>query len=182
MKSLAREANFVADAIAHVGLFIDNPHLWDFCLPHEALTVLRLDTWASGCTRDGTGRDGIERNGDYKFLSSTPTWKSGSGSISLPLVNLRFNYSFWIFRWNESEVDPNHLNQDHNPLPGIAHLLATSDDELSFESGCVPDQIHLAYMDGDDEMREDEGYGRDKGRREGGYGREREVDKVVNEK
>ncbi|KAM2625480.1 hypothetical protein TB1_032342 [Malus domestica] len=90
---------------------------------------------------------------DYKFLSSAPTWKSGSGSISLPLVNLRFNYFFQIFSWKESEVDPNHLNQDHNPLPGIAHLLATSDDELSFESGRVPDQIHLPYMDGDDEMR-----------------------------
>ncbi|XP_068332506.1 probable inactive purple acid phosphatase 2 [Pyrus communis] len=89
----------------------------------------------------------------YKFLSSAPTWKSGSGSISLPLVNLRFNYSFRIFRWNESEIDPNHLDQDHNPLPGTAHLLATSDDELSFESGRVPDQIHLAYTDGDDEMR-----------------------------
>ncbi|KAM2439662.1 hypothetical protein EV2_021383 [Malus domestica] len=89
----------------------------------------------------------------YKFLSSAPTWKSGSGSISLPLVNLRFNYSFRIFRWNESEVDPNHLDQDHNLLPGTAHLLATSDNELSFKSGRVPDQIHLAYTDGDDEMR-----------------------------
>ncbi|KAM1209382.1 hypothetical protein FF1_015087 [Malus domestica] len=89
----------------------------------------------------------------YKFLSSAPTWKSGSGSISLPLVNLRFNYSFLIFRWNESEVDPNHLDQDHNPLPGTAHLLAISDDELSFESSRVPDQIHLAYTDEDDEMR-----------------------------
>ncbi|KAM0983815.1 hypothetical protein ACFX2C_011306 [Malus domestica] len=89
----------------------------------------------------------------YKFLSSAPTWKSGSGSISLPLVNLRLNYSFRIFSWNESEVDPNHVDQDHNPLPGTAHLLATSDDELSFESDRVPDQIHLAYTDGDDEMR-----------------------------
>ncbi|KAM1038325.1 hypothetical protein TB2_032531 [Malus domestica] len=110
--------------------------------------------------RNRTGRDGTEQNEmevrvmfDYKFLSSTPTWKSGSSSISLPLVNLRFNYFFRIFSWKESEVDPNHLNQDHNPLPGIAHLLATSDDELSFESGRVPDQIHLAYTDGDDEMR-----------------------------
>ncbi|KAM2301298.1 hypothetical protein ACFX1S_032226 [Malus domestica] len=83
----------------------------------------------------------------YKFLSSAPTWKSGSGSISFPLVNLRFNYSFPIFCWNESEVDPNHLDQDHNPFPGTTHLLATSDDELSFESSRVPDQIHLAYTD-----------------------------------
>ncbi|KAM1235998.1 hypothetical protein ACFX2J_005392 [Malus domestica] len=81
------------------------------------------------------------------------TWKSVSDSISLPLVNLRFDYSFRIFSWNESEVDPNHLDQDNNPFPGTAHLLATSDDELSFESGCVPDQIHLAYTDEDDEMR-----------------------------
>ncbi|KAM1185846.1 hypothetical protein ACFX2G_015419 [Malus domestica] len=73
----------------------------------------------------------------YKFLSSAPTWKSGSGSISLPL----------------SEVDPNHLDQDHNPLPGTAHLFAISNDELSFESSRVPDQIHLAYTDEDDEIR-----------------------------
>ncbi|KAM1210823.1 hypothetical protein PS2_002619 [Malus domestica] len=90
---------------------------------------------------------------DYKFLSSAPTWKSGSDSISLPLVNLRFNYSFRIFHWNESEIDPNHLNQDHNPLPSIAHLLATSNDKLSFKSGRVSNQIYLAYTDGDDEMR-----------------------------
>ncbi|KAM2721821.1 hypothetical protein EV2_042839 [Malus domestica] len=89
----------------------------------------------------------------YKFLSFAPTWKFGSGSISLALVNLRFNYSFQIFRWNKSEVNPNHLDQDHNPLPGTAHLLATLDDELSFESGRVPNQIHLAYADGDDEMQ-----------------------------
>ncbi|ONI30943.1 hypothetical protein PRUPE_1G283200 [Prunus persica] len=89
----------------------------------------------------------------YKFLSSSPTWKSGSGSISLPLVNLRSNYSFRIFRWTEDEVDRNHLDQDHNPLPGTAHLLATSDDELTFESGRGPDQIHLSYTDADDEMR-----------------------------
>ncbi|BFG41200.1 hypothetical protein CerSpe_274740 [Prunus speciosa] len=29
----------------------------------------------------------------YKFLSSSPTKKSGSDSISFPLVNLRSNYS-----------------------------------------------------------------------------------------
>ncbi|KAM1626630.1 hypothetical protein TB2_014746 [Malus domestica] len=89
----------------------------------------------------------------YKFLSSAPTWKSGSGSISLPLVNLRFNYSFLIFHWNESEVDLNHLDQDHNPLLGTAHLFAISNDELSFESSRVPDQIHLAYTDEDDKIR-----------------------------
>ncbi|KAM1303090.1 hypothetical protein ACFX13_021121 [Malus domestica] len=70
-----------------------------------------------------------------------------------PFLPPRQLYRIQIFRWNESEVDPNHLDQDHNPLPGTAHLLATSDDELSFKSGRVPDQIHLAYTDGDDEMR-----------------------------
>ncbi|KAM2310118.1 hypothetical protein TB1_020105 [Malus domestica] len=70
-----------------------------------------------------------------------------------PFLPSRQLYRIQIFRWNESEVDPNHLDQDHNPLLGTAHLLATSDDELSFKSGRVPDQIHLAYTDGDDEMR-----------------------------
>ncbi|PRQ40681.1 putative phosphodiesterase I [Rosa chinensis] len=88
----------------------------------------------------------------YKFLSSSPTWQSGSGSISLPLINLRSNYSFRIFRWSESEINPKRHDHDNNPLPGVKHLLATS-PELAFESGRVPDQIHLSYTDRLDQMR-----------------------------
>ncbi|KAI4314098.1 hypothetical protein L6164_027035 [Bauhinia variegata] len=88
----------------------------------------------------------------YVFLSKSPTWKSGSGSISLPLVNLRSNYSFRIFHWDSSEINPKRQDHDHNPLPGTKHLLATS-EELSFQTGRGPEQIHLALTDDDDEMR-----------------------------
>ncbi|KAF9674378.1 hypothetical protein SADUNF_Sadunf10G0121100 [Salix dunnii] len=88
----------------------------------------------------------------YKFLSSSPSWKSGSGSISLPITNLRSNYSFRIFHWTESEINPKLHDHDHNPLPGTAHLLAES-DVVGFEPGHGPEQIHLAYTDVEDEMR-----------------------------
>ncbi|KAH8496579.1 hypothetical protein H0E87_019359 [Populus deltoides] len=88
----------------------------------------------------------------YKFLSSSPSWQSGSGSISLPITNLRSNYSFRIFHWTESEINPKRHDHDHNPLPGTAHFLAES-DVVGFESGHGPEQIHLAYTDVEDEMR-----------------------------
>ncbi|XP_065860544.1 probable inactive purple acid phosphatase 2 [Euphorbia lathyris] len=88
----------------------------------------------------------------YKFLSSSSDWESGSGSISLPVVNLRSNYSFRIFRWKESEINPKRHDHDHNPLPGTAHLLAQS-EEVGFKEGHGPEQIHLAFTDSEDEMR-----------------------------
>lgn len=88
----------------------------------------------------------------YVFLSSSPGWQSGSGSVSIPLVNLRSNYSFRIFRWIESEIDDKHHDHDHNPLPGTAHLLAAS-EVLRFSSNRGPEQIHLAFTDHDEEMR-----------------------------
>ncbi|KAM1597913.1 hypothetical protein EV2_033943 [Malus domestica] len=77
----------------------------------------------------------------------TQTGRNGTGQDGTEQNEMEVRVMF------ESEMDPNHLNQDHNPLPGIAHLLATSDDELSFESGRVPDQIHLVYTDGDDKIQ-----------------------------
>ncbi|KAJ4960792.1 hypothetical protein NE237_020702 [Protea cynaroides] len=91
----------------------------------------------------------------YIFLSSCNNWQSGSCSINLPLVNLRSPYQFRIFRWTHNELDRSgvsRLDEDHNPLPGTKHLLATS-ELLGFESGHGPEQIHLAFTDKDDEMR-----------------------------
>ncbi|KAF7809059.1 putative inactive purple acid phosphatase 2 [Senna tora] len=88
----------------------------------------------------------------YVFLSRSPTWQSGSGSISLPIVDLRSNYSFRIFRWTRSEINPKRQDHDHNPLPGSKHLLATS-PEIGFEPGRGPEQIHLAFTENEDEMR-----------------------------
>jgi hypothetical protein len=89
----------------------------------------------------------------YLFLSSSPTWQSGSGSITIPLTNLRSEYQFRIFRWTQSEVNPKHQDHDHNPLPGTKHLLAAS-GSVGFEQGRGPEQVHLAYTGrGDDEMR-----------------------------
>ncbi|KAM1281035.1 hypothetical protein PS2_021487 [Malus domestica] len=109
---------------------------------------------------DGTGRDGTERNG-MELLHRPPC---------IVVIVLRATSNFFppthqtvslsLSKSGDFVLIPgiahllaNHLDQDHNPLPGTAHLLATSDDELSFESGCVPDQIHLAYTDGDYEIR-----------------------------
>ncbi|PPD98063.1 hypothetical protein GOBAR_DD04930 [Gossypium barbadense] len=89
----------------------------------------------------------------YKFLSSSSsTWESGAGSISLPLTFLRSNYTFRIFRWTESEVNPEIHDQDHNPLPGTKHLLAES-ETVGFELGRGPEQIHLALTGREGEMR-----------------------------
>ncbi|XP_010476419.1 PREDICTED: probable inactive purple acid phosphatase 2 isoform X2 [Camelina sativa] len=90
----------------------------------------------------------------YKFLNESSTWKSGFGSISLPLTNLRSNYTFRIFRWSESEIDMKHQDHDQNPLPGTKHLLAES-EQLSFGSGGVgmPEQIHLSFTDKVNTMR-----------------------------
>lgn len=89
----------------------------------------------------------------YRFLSESPDWKSGSGSISLPLTNLRSNYSFRIFHWTQSEINPKHNDHDHNPLPGTRHLLAES-NQLTFRYGVNrPEQIHLGYTDVINEMR-----------------------------
>ncbi|XP_031491511.1 probable inactive purple acid phosphatase 2 [Nymphaea colorata] len=89
----------------------------------------------------------------YVFLSSSPTWNSGSGSIVLPLLNLRSSYQFRIFNWNESEINNGTRRDDMgNPLPGTRHLLATS-EEISFVNYNDPSQIHLAFGAKDDEMR-----------------------------
>ncbi|XP_074329006.1 putative inactive purple acid phosphatase 2 [Apium graveolens] len=88
----------------------------------------------------------------YFFLSKSPTWQSGSGSLTFPLVNLRSNYQFRVFRWVGSEVNPKHHDHDHNPIPGTKHLLVES-EELGFESGRGPEQVHLALTGQDGEMR-----------------------------
>ncbi|CAN4117390.1 unnamed protein product [Withania somnifera] len=88
----------------------------------------------------------------YIFLSSTPEWESGSGSISIPLVNLRSGYQFRIFRWTETEVVPELVDHDHNPLPQTKHLLVES-EEIGFGSGRGPEQVHLALTGREDEMR-----------------------------
>ena len=88
----------------------------------------------------------------YVFLNSSATWQSGSGSISLPLINLRSNYSFRVFRWVESEVNPKKHDHDNNPLPGTAHLLAKS-VEVGFGSSRMPEQIHLGFTENVNEMR-----------------------------
>nr|GMD00396.1 probable inactive purple acid phosphatase 2 [Ipomoea batatas] len=88
----------------------------------------------------------------YFFLSSSPEWESGSGSISFPLINLRSKFQFRIFRWTESEINPKHQDHDQNPLPGTKHLLARS-EEIGFEPGRGPEQVHLAVTGREGEMR-----------------------------
>ncbi|KAL9997334.1 putative phosphodiesterase I [Helianthus debilis subsp. tardiflorus] len=92
----------------------------------------------------------------YLYLNTSPTWQSGSGSITIPLINLRSNYKIRIFRWTESEIVPTRLDHDHNPLPQPKHLLAET-EEFGFGSGhgsgYGPDQVHLALTGERGEMR-----------------------------
>ncbi|XP_073021449.1 probable inactive purple acid phosphatase 2 [Primulina eburnea] len=88
----------------------------------------------------------------YIFLSTSIGWRSGSGSLTFPVVNLRSKYQFRIFHWTKSEVDVTRLDNDHNPLPGTKKLLAES-EEIEFEPGCGPEQVHLALTGKDGEMR-----------------------------
>ncbi|RXI03153.1 hypothetical protein DVH24_003805 [Malus domestica] len=50
-KHIFREANFVADALVHLGLSLLNPHYWDFYLPDVALVTFNFDCIGNGCTR-----------------------------------------------------------------------------------------------------------------------------------
>lgn len=68
------------------------------------------------------------------------------------MVDLRSSYEFRIFRWTENEVDTKKHDHDHNPLPGTKHLLVKS-EELGFEEGRGPEQIHLSFTTQVDEMR-----------------------------
>ncbi|XP_073054996.1 probable inactive purple acid phosphatase 2 [Primulina eburnea] len=88
----------------------------------------------------------------YVFLSSSPGWESGSGSITIPLVNLRSDYQFRIFHWDTSEINPKKHDHDHNPIPSTRHLLAQS-ELVSFEHGRGPEQVHLALTGRVGEMR-----------------------------
>ena len=67
----------------------------------------------------------------YLFLSQSATWRTGSGNLSLPLVDLRSNYSFRIFSWTRAEINPKRQDHDHNPLPVTRHLLAFSEEVSS---------------------------------------------------
>ncbi|GAA0165530.1 phosphatase [Lithospermum erythrorhizon] len=88
----------------------------------------------------------------YLFLSSSPEWESGSGSISIPLINLRSRYQFRIFHWPESEVNKHHTDHDKNPIPGTKHLLVES-EEVGFQLNQGPEQVHLALTGRAGEMR-----------------------------
>ncbi|KAG6429774.1 hypothetical protein SASPL_107827 [Salvia splendens] len=88
----------------------------------------------------------------YIFLSSSPSWQSGSGSIMIPLVNMRSDYQFRIFHWIESEINRDKTNHGNDLLPRTKQLL-TQSGPVSFEPGWGHDQVHLALMGGDGEMR-----------------------------
>ncbi|XP_076922933.1 putative inactive purple acid phosphatase 2 [Bidens hawaiensis] len=94
----------------------------------------------------------------YVYLNTSPGWQSGSGSITLPLINLRSGYKIRIFRWTESEIVPTRLDHDRNPLPQPKHVLAETEEFGSGSgsgrgSGSGPDQVHLALTGRVGEMR-----------------------------
>ncbi|XP_023732495.1 probable inactive purple acid phosphatase 2 [Lactuca sativa] len=88
----------------------------------------------------------------YLYLNTSSTWQSGSGSVTIPLINLRSKYKIRIFRWTESEIIPTRQDHDNNPLPQPKHLLAET-EEFEYEQAHGPDQIHLALTGEVGEMR-----------------------------
>lgn len=46
-----REANFVADVLAHFKLTFVHPHVWYYCLPSVALNAFNFDYTGNDCTR-----------------------------------------------------------------------------------------------------------------------------------
>ncbi|KAK1274201.1 putative inactive purple acid phosphatase 2 [Acorus gramineus] len=90
----------------------------------------------------------------YVFLSKSPNWAAGSGSVDLPLVNLRSDYQFRLFRWSEAEINPKRHDHDQNPLPQTKRRAGVS-ARVGFD-GTGParaEQVHLAFTDEVDEMR-----------------------------
>ncbi|KAK6133881.1 hypothetical protein DH2020_032371 [Rehmannia glutinosa] len=120
-----------------------NHHQWSGIDSPSKLDWLGIYSPANSSHQDFIG---------YIFLSSVPEWQSGSGSITIPLINLRSDYQFRIFHWTESEINPKKQDHDHNPLPQTRHLLAES-ETVRFEPGRGPEQVHLALTGRAGEMR-----------------------------
>ncbi|CAM6104101.1 unnamed protein product [Calypogeia fissa] len=86
-------------------------------------------------------------------LSSSPGWESGSGSVDIPLVNMRTPYQFRLFRGkpiNVSESTP--VDEDGDPLPTTNGFL-TSTVAIQFTNYNEPTQTHLALTSDPNEMR-----------------------------
>ncbi|XP_066380965.1 probable inactive purple acid phosphatase 2 [Miscanthus floridulus] len=89
----------------------------------------------------------------YLFLNGSASWRGGSGELSLPrLPTLRAPYQFRLFRWPANEYSYHHIDHDRNPLPHGKHRVAVS-GEVSVGDPARPEQVHLAFADGIDEMR-----------------------------
>jgi hypothetical protein len=90
----------------------------------------------------------------YLFLNGSASWRSGRGELALPrLPNLRAPYQFRLFRWPAKEYSYHHVDHDGNPLPHGRHRVAVSGDVAFDGSAARPEQVHLAFADGVDEMR-----------------------------
>lgn len=88
----------------------------------------------------------------YLFLNGSSSWRGGHGELSLPrLPSLRAPYQFRLFRWPAKEYSYHHVDHDGNPLPHGRHRVAASAD-VSI-AAARPEQVHLAFADGVDEMR-----------------------------
>ncbi|CAN6222154.1 unnamed protein product [Urochloa humidicola] len=89
----------------------------------------------------------------YLFLNGSASWRDGHGELSLPrLPTLRAPYQFRLFRWPANEYSYHHIDHDRNPLPHGKHRVAVS-AEVSVGDPAIPQQVHLAFADGIDEMR-----------------------------
>ncbi|RXH77461.1 hypothetical protein DVH24_023735 [Malus domestica] len=49
---ICQGGKFVADALAHLGLSVETPHIWDHGLPSIALNAFSFDSIRNGCSRE----------------------------------------------------------------------------------------------------------------------------------
>lgn len=86
-------------------------------------------------------------------LASSPGWDSGSGSVDIPLVNMRTPYQFRLFSGQEINVsESTPVDEDGDPLPSTDTFLASS-VSIQFANYNEPTQIHLALTSDPKEMR-----------------------------
>jgi hypothetical protein len=86
-------------------------------------------------------------------LSSSQGWESGSGSVDIPLVNMRTPYQFRLFSGKHINVsDGTPVDEDGDPIPSTDLLLAAT-VSIQFTNYNEPTQIHLALTSSPKEMR-----------------------------
>ncbi|KAM9958260.1 hypothetical protein ACTFIW_001121 [Dictyostelium discoideum] len=84
----------------------------------------------------------------YIKLSQSSSWKSGSGSVSLPLLNVRSDYIFRIWSPVVNSSSP-----ILNIFPNVTLTLLATSTAVTFKNPNAPDKSSLAFTNSTSEMR-----------------------------